>query len=69
MHFRQSTTVDDFVSVRASKNHKARRPSTGRLQQIQYQSLKNNKFQTEFNKVLNLVRDQVLYPALLVELL
>jgi len=38
-------TVGDFVSVKSSKNHKAQQRSTSSVQQVQYQSLKNNKFQ------------------------
>jgi len=53
--------VGDFVAVKASKDHKAQQDSMSRLQQVQHQSLENNKFQTEFNKVLNLVRDQGVY--------
>src|SRR5215471_21250660 len=38
-------TGDDFVSVRASKSHKVQQLSTSEVQQVQYQSLKNKKFQ------------------------
>ncbi len=38
-------TVGKFVTVKASGFNKAQRLSTNGLQQIQYQSLKNNKFQ------------------------
>jgi len=38
-------TVGDFVSVKSSKNHKAQQRSTSSVEQVQYQSLKNNKFQ------------------------
>jgi len=36
---------DDFVAVKASKNHKVLKLSTSGSQQVQYQSLKNLKFQ------------------------
>src|SRR5215471_1065499 len=38
-------TVGDFVAGKASKNHRAQQLSTNSLQQVQCQSLKNNKFQ------------------------
>ncbi len=37
-------TVDDFVSVKASKFNKSQQLSTKGLQQLQYQSLRNNRF-------------------------
>ena len=55
--------MGDFVAVKASKDHKAQQDSMSRLQQVQHQSLENNKFQTEFNKNLNVVRDQGVYPV------
>jgi len=36
-------TVGDFVSVKTSKNHKVQQLSTSDVQQVQYQSIKNNK--------------------------
>jgi hypothetical protein len=35
----------DFVAVRASKNHRVPQLSTSTVQQVQYQSVRNNKLQ------------------------
>jgi hypothetical protein len=43
--------------------------STSGVQQVQYQSVRNNKFQQISIGVWNLVRDQVLYPVLLGQVL
>jgi hypothetical protein len=37
--------VGDFVALKASNNHKVQQLSTSRLQQVQHQSLRSNKFQ------------------------
>jgi hypothetical protein len=42
---RQFLIVGDFVAVKASSRHKLQQLSTNRLQPIQEQSLKNDKFQ------------------------
>jgi hypothetical protein len=62
-------TVDDFVAAKASDFNKSQQLSTSGLQQVQYQSVRNNKFQQVSIGRWNLVRDQVLYPAHLLELL
>lgn len=40
----ENQAVDDFVSVKAPKNPRVQQRSTGGMQQVQYQSPKNNKF-------------------------
>lgn len=41
----QFLTVGDFVAAKSSKNHKVQQRSTGGVQQVQYQLLKDNKIQ------------------------
>jgi hypothetical protein len=51
-------SVGNFVTAKASDFNKEQQLSTNGLQQVQYQSVRNNKFSTSFNKDWNLVRDQ-----------
>jgi hypothetical protein len=41
--FHLNPTVGDFVAVKASKNYRVQQLSTNRSQQVQYQSIRNNK--------------------------
>jgi hypothetical protein len=46
---RSDPTVGDFVAVKASNNRKVQQLSTNSKQEIQYQSIRNNKLQQNSN--------------------
>jgi hypothetical protein len=59
--------VGKNVTAKAFSFNKVPQLSTHGLQQVQYQSLKEPQISVDFNKVWNLVRDQGVYPAALLE--